>query len=71
MISPYSNPEFSAPQIAPPLPFPGPVSKEEVEAINRSQNVTGSQRHRDLRYPLLAFIQEGVGILRDLALEPV
>ncbi len=34
-----------------------------VEEWNRSQTVTGSQKHRDPRYPPRAFTQEGVAML--------
>jgi hypothetical protein len=39
------------------------LSREEAEAMNRSQIVTGSQRHRDLRFTPRAFPQEGIAML--------
>ena len=39
------------------------LSQEETAALNQSQIVTGSQRHRDPRYPPRAFTQEGVAML--------
>ena len=39
------------------------LSAEETEALNRSQIVTGSQKHRDPRYPPRAFTHEGVAML--------
>ena len=37
-----------------------------AEEWNRSQSVTGSQRHRDPRYPPRAFTQEGVAMLSSV-----
>src|SRR5260370_23339314 len=42
------------------------LSREEAEAMNRSQFVTGSQKHRDPRFPPRAFTQEGVAMLSGL-----
>lgn len=42
------------------------LSPEEVEGLNRSQIVTGSQKHRDPRYPPRAFTQEGVAMLSSV-----
>ena len=39
------------------------LSREEAEAMNRSQIVTGSQKHRDPRFTPRAFTQEGVAML--------
>ncbi len=43
--------------------FPGDfmfrLSSVEAEALNRSQAVTGSQRHRDPRFPPFAFTEHG------------
>ena len=39
------------------------LSRAEAEAMNRSQIVTGSQRHRDLRFTPRAFTQEGIAML--------
>jgi hypothetical protein len=35
------------------------LSPAEAEALNRSQTVTGSQRHRDPRFPPYAFTEHG------------
>lgn len=35
------------------------LSRAEGEALNRSQSVTGSQRHRDPRFPPCAFTEHG------------
>lgn len=42
------------------------LSATEVEALNRSQSVTGSQKHRDPRHPPRAFTQEGVAMLSSV-----
>lgn len=39
------------------------LTPEENALLNRSQIVTGSQKHRDSRYPPRAFTQEGVAML--------
>lgn len=39
------------------------LESEEMENMNRSQIVTGSQRHRDPRFPPRVFTQEGVAML--------
>ena len=43
--------------------FPGDflfrLGGAEVEALNRSQSVTGSQKHRDPRFPPFAFTEHG------------
>ena len=43
--------------------FPGDfllrLTRTEVEVLNRSQSVTGSQRHRDPRFPPFAFTEHG------------
>jgi len=39
------------------------LSASEVNELNRSQFVTGSQKHRDPRFPPRAFTQEGVAML--------
>ena len=39
------------------------LNEEETATVNQSQIVTGSQRHRDPRYPPRAFTQEGVAML--------
>jgi hypothetical protein len=35
------------------------LTRSEVEALNRSQIVTGSQKHRDARFPPFAFTEHG------------
>jgi len=35
------------------------LSRVEAEALNRSQSVTGSQKHRDPRFPPYAFTEHG------------
>jgi hypothetical protein len=42
------------------------LSPEEAEALNRSQSVTGSQKHRDPRFSPRAFTQEGVAMLSSV-----
>ena len=42
------------------------LSAEEVETINRSQIVTGSQKHRNPRYSPRVFTQEGVAMLSSV-----
>ena len=39
------------------------LTREEWEALNQFQIGTGSQKHRDPRYPPRAFTQEGVAML--------
>lgn len=46
-----------------PADFMFRLTREEVEAFNRSQFVTGSQKHRDPRYPPYAFTEHGVAML--------
>src|SRR5258706_2122784 len=42
-----------------PLDFVFRLTPEEIKALNRSQTVTGSQRHRDTRFPPYAFNEHG------------
>ena len=35
------------------------LARNEVEALNRSQSVTGSQKHRDPRFPPFVFTEHG------------
>ena len=42
------------------------LTAEEIEELNRSQFVTGSQKHRDPRYPPRAFTQEGLAMLSSV-----
>lgn len=46
------------------------LSAEETEAINQSQIVTGSQKHRDPRYPPRVFTQEGIAMLSSVLRSP-
>ena len=46
-----------------PTDFMFRLTHEEVEALNRSQIVTSSQKHRDPRYPPYAFTEHGVAML--------
>jgi len=42
-----------------PADFMFRLTRSEAEALNRSQVVTGSQKHRDLRFPPCAFTEHG------------
>ena len=42
------------------------LGKDEVHELNRSRIVTGSQRHRDPRYPPYAFTEQGVAMLSSV-----
>jgi hypothetical protein len=42
-----------------PKDFMFRLSRAETAALNRSQNATGSQRHRDPRFPPYAFTEHG------------
>lgn len=42
------------------------LEKAEVEDLNRSQIVTGSQKHRDPRFPPYAFTEQGVAMLSSV-----
>lgn len=42
-----------------PQDFVFRLDRTEVEALNRSQSVTGSQKHRDPRFPPFAFTEHG------------
>ncbi len=42
------------------------LTPEETQALNRSQFVTGSQKHRDPRFAPRAFTQEGVAMLSSV-----
>jgi hypothetical protein len=41
-------------------------SAKETSALNRSQTVTGSQKHRDPRFPPYAFTEQGVAMLASV-----
>jgi hypothetical protein len=49
-----------------PADFMFRLSREEAEALNRSQSVTSSQKHRDPRFSPRAFTQEGVAMLSSI-----
>ena len=49
-----------------PADFMFRLTREEVETLNRSQIVTGSQKHRDPRYPPYAFTEYGVAMLSSV-----
>jgi hypothetical protein len=42
------------------------LSGEECDALNRSQIVTGSQKHRDPRFPPYVFTEHGVAMLSSV-----
>jgi hypothetical protein len=42
------------------------LTPEETRELNRSQSVTGSQKHRDPRYPPYAFAEQGVAMLSSV-----
>jgi hypothetical protein len=42
-----------------PTDFMFRLNREEVDALNRSQTATGSQKHRDPRFPPYAFTEHG------------
>jgi ORF6N domain len=42
------------------------LSANETATLNRSQIVTGSQKHRDPRYPPFAFTEQGVAMLSSV-----
>jgi hypothetical protein len=42
-----------------PADFMFRLTRKEVEVLNRSQNATGSQKHRDPRFPPYAFTEHG------------
>ena len=42
------------------------LTREETVELNRSQIVTGSQKHRDPRYPPFAFTEQGVAMLSSV-----
>ena len=53
--------------------FPGDsmfrLTKDELEELNRSQIMTGSQKHRDPRFPPFVFTEHGALMLANV-LEP-
>jgi hypothetical protein len=53
-----------------PADFMFRLSRAEVDAMHRSQIVTGSQKHRDPRFTPRAFTQEGVAMLSGVLRSP-
>lgn len=49
-----------------PQDFMFQLDAEEVSELNRSQNVTGSQKHRDPRFPPHAFTEHGALMLGNV-----
>ena len=49
-----------------PADFCFRLNSDEVEEVNRSQIATGSQKHRDPRYPPRAFTEQGVAMLSSV-----
>lgn len=49
-----------------PSDFMFQLTKEEVVELNRSQFVTGSQKHRDPRFRPYAFTEQGVAMLSSV-----
>jgi hypothetical protein len=49
-----------------PADFMFRLSARETRELNRSQTVTGSQKHRDPRYPPYAFTEQGVAMLSSV-----
>lgn len=49
-----------------PRDFMFRLSAAETIELNRSQTVTGSQKHRDPRYPPYAFTEQGVAMLSSV-----
>jgi hypothetical protein len=49
-----------------PSDFMFRLTAKETAALNRSQTVTGSQKHRDPRYPPFAFTEQGVAMLSSV-----
>ena len=58
------------PDAAPaPRHVPGPAGRgltQKVEELNRSQSATGSQKHRDPRFPPYAFTEHGAVMLASV-----
>jgi hypothetical protein len=47
------------------------LTRKEVDALNRSQFATGSQKHRDPRYPPYAFTEHGAVMLASVLNSPM
>jgi hypothetical protein len=46
------------------------LSRKETDLLNQSQFATGSQKHRDTRYPPRAFTEQGVSMLSGILRSP-
>ena len=53
-----------------PTDFMFRLNEEEVDTLNRSQIATGSQKHRDPRFPPYAFTEHGVTMLSSVLNSP-
>ncbi|WP_116807263.1 hypothetical protein [Steroidobacter cummioxidans] len=42
-----------------------PLARAEAEALNRSQSMTGCQKHRDSRFPPFAFTEHASSTARE------
>ena len=49
-----------------PADFMFRLNGDETKELNRSRIVTGSQKHRDTRYPPYAFTEQGVAMLSSV-----
>ena len=49
-----------------PSDFMFQLTRDEVSSLNRSQIVTGSQKHRDPRFRPYAFTEQGVAMLSSV-----
>ena len=49
-----------------PKDFMFQLTREEIDALNRSQFATGSQKHRDPRFPPYAFTEHGTVMLANV-----
>ena len=49
-----------------PADFMFQLTENEVAEVNRSQFVTGSEKHRDPRFPPFAFTEQGVAMLSSV-----
>jgi hypothetical protein len=54
-----------------PADFMFRLTRTETDELNRSQFVTGSQKHRDPRFPPYAFTEHGVVMLASVLNSPV
>ena len=49
-----------------PQDFMFQITSDELDQLNRSQSVTGSQKHRDPRFRPFAFTEQGVAMLSSV-----